>query len=88
MVLNGKHVAIELRQPLAPLYCLFEMALSIAYVGFNLSPEEAGILFSQVRRSGIAKFFIHAGLDELVEERIDLARKQWIGELTNKIGGT
>src|SRR5689334_16702009 len=87
-MLHSEHVAVELGEPLTPFHRLFQMASGIPDIRFNLGPEEARISLSQIGWACIAKLRVQAGFGELMEQRIDLAWIQRVGELAYEVSGT
>src|SRR3954471_11785459 len=54
MMFEGKHVAIELRDPLTPLHRQLEVADGVADIGLDFAPEERRVLFGDIGRAGIS----------------------------------
>ena len=75
-----------MRYPMAALHRQLEIFDAIADIGFHLAPEEPGISLGQIGRAGIAQPFVDPYFGELMEQCIELARIQRVGQLSDQIG--
>ncbi len=85
-VLLDEDVAVELGEPRLALLGVVEMADGVLDVGLDRGPEEARIGFGEIGRALVAARLRDADLGELVEECIQLARIERVGELADQVG--
>ena len=86
-MLLDEHMRVELGDPLLAFDGALEMLQRRADVGLDHAPEEARIALGEIGGRLEVEPLGDAGLDELVEQRVQLARIVGIGELADQVGG-
>jgi hypothetical protein len=87
IVLNGKDVAVEGRDPLLTLHRHLEITQRVAEKAFDFASIELWIVLDQIGRTGIAELLVNTGFDEFVIQRVKFARVERISQLADEIGG-
>lgn len=85
-MLDGKHIAIQLGDPLPALHRQLQMTDCGTNVRLDLVPKEVGIPFSEIGWSGVTQLLIDTCLGELMKQCIELAWIKRISQLPNQIG--
>src|SRR5262245_567946 len=73
VVLDGKHMTIESRDPLFAFHRHLQIAQGVADIAFDFAPKKLRIALQQISRVLIAELFVTAIFGELSIQRVYLA---------------